>query len=67
VQEFLGDWFGLELSIATINRCIHEFGLASEPVVLDLIEELRQAEIVNLDETPWYQAGMMLWLGAAVT
>jgi IS1 family transposase len=67
VQEFLHDWFGLELSVATINRCIHEFGLASEPVVEDLIEELRQAEIVHLDETPWYQAGAMLWLWVAVS
>jgi IS1 family transposase len=67
VREFLADWFGLELSVATINRCIHEFGLASEPVVLDLIEELRLAEIVNLDETPWYQCGVMLWLWVAVS
>lgn len=67
VREFLIDWFGLELSVATINRCIHEFGLASEPVVEELIEELRHAEIVNLDETPWYQAGAMLWLWVAVS
>lgn len=67
VQEFLRDWLGLSLGVATINRCIHEFGLASEPVALDLIEELRQAEIVHLDETPWYQAGALLWLWVAVS
>ena len=33
IQEFLGDWLGLELGTAMIERCIHEFGRASEPVV----------------------------------
>ena len=33
IQEFLDGWLGLELGTATINRCVHEFGLASEPVV----------------------------------
>ena len=52
VQEFLLDWLGLELEVATINRCIHEFGWASEPVVKELIEEVRASEVVHLDETP---------------
>ena len=55
IQEFLRDWLALELGAATIERCIHEFGLASEPVVEQLIEEIRAAEIVHIDETPWYQ------------
>ena len=55
VREFLLDWLGLELGAATINRCIHEFGRASEPVVEELIEEVRASEVVHLDETPWYQ------------
>jgi hypothetical protein len=67
VQEFLLDWLGLELGVATINRCIHEFGRASEPVVEELIEEVRAAEVVHLDETPWYQQGVLLWLWVAVT
>jgi hypothetical protein len=67
VREFLLDWLGLELGVATINRCIHEFGRASEPVVEELIEEVRAAEVVHLDETPWYQQGTLLWLWVAVT
>ena len=65
--EFLVDWLGVELGAATIERCIHEFGLASEPVVEQLIEEVRAAEIVHLDETPWYQKATLLWLWVAVT
>ena len=67
IQEFLTDWLNLELSTATIERCIHEFGLASQPVVEQLIEDVRAAEIVHLDETPWYQRGVLLWLWVAVT
>ena len=67
IQEFLRDWLDLELGVATIERCIHEFGLASEPVVVRLIEDVRAAEIVHLDETPWYQRGVLLWMWVAVT
>lgn len=67
IQEFLADWLGLELGTASIDRCIREFGLACEPVVEDLIEEIRAAEVVHLDETPWYQRGTLLWLWVATT
>ena len=67
IQEFLRDWLKLELSTATIERCIHEFGLASEPVVDRLIEDVRAADVVHLDETPWYQMGALLWMWVAVT
>src|SRR5208337_4821023 len=67
IQEFLRDWLDLELGVATIERCIHEFGLASEPVVERPIEDVRAAEIVHLDETPWYQRGVLLWMWVAVT
>lgn len=67
IREFLIDWLGLELGTATIERCVHEFGLACEPVVEDLIKELRSAEVVHLDETPWYQQGVLLWLWVATS
>jgi hypothetical protein len=67
IQEFLLDWLGLELGAATINRCVHEFGLASEPVVEQLIQDVRAADIVHLDETPWYQMGKLRWMWVATT
>ena len=33
IQEFLLDWLGLELGVATINQCLHEAGRAVDPVV----------------------------------
>jgi hypothetical protein len=67
IQEFLLDWLGLELGAATLNRCIHEFGLASEPVVEQLLQEVRAAEIVHLDETPWHEKGKLRWMWVATT
>jgi hypothetical protein len=67
IQELLRDWLGLELGAATINRCVHEFGLASEPVVEQLINDMRGAEIVHLDETPWYEKGKLRWMWVAST
>jgi hypothetical protein len=67
IQEFLHDWLGLELGTASINRCVHEFGLASEPAVEQLINEVRAAEVVHVDETPWYQRGALMWMWVAVT
>jgi IS1 family transposase len=67
IGEFLLDWLGLELGKATINRCIHEFGLASEPVVEELIAEVQSAGLANVDETPWYQKGQFLWMWVMVT
>jgi hypothetical protein len=53
IQEFLADWLGLELGTASLDRCIREFGLACEPVVEDLVEQLHGAAVIHLDETPW--------------
>jgi transposase len=64
VQEFLRDWLGLELSVATINRCVHEFGLASEPVVEDLITVIIHIPRVRRRGLPWEWEGEegQLWL-----
>lgn len=67
IREFLGDWLGFELGVASINRCVHEFGLASEPVVETLLKEVQAAPLAYGDETPWYQAGVLCWLWVVTT
>jgi transposase len=63
VQEFLHDWLGLELSTSTINQCIHEAGRAVEPVVdAEVVQTLRNIDLVFADETSWKQDGQLLWL-----
>jgi transposase len=67
IRELLDDWIGVSLSVGTIDRCIREVGIACSPVVEELIEELQSAEIIHLDETPWYEKGKYRWLWVAIT
>jgi transposase len=62
IREFLAVWFGVPLSVGTIDRCIREVGIACEPVVEDLLGDLRQAGVIHADETPWRQHGRLRWL-----
>jgi len=63
IQEFLADWLALELSIATINQCVHEAARAVEPVVeAQLLAEVRASELLHADETSWFEHGQLLWL-----
>lgn len=62
-QEFLADWLGLSLSIATINQCLHEAGRAVAPVVEEqLLAEVRASALLHADETSWKEHGKLLWL-----
>ena len=67
IKEFLAYWMNRELGVATIDRCIREAGIASFPVVEELVKELQEADIVGLDETPWYEKGCVKWLWVAVS
>jgi hypothetical protein len=62
IQEFLSDWLSLELSIGTINRCVHEAGRAAAPVEDQLVKELLDGGHLHADETPWKESGLALWL-----
>ena len=67
IQEFLRDWVQTELNIGTIDRCIREVGIACEPVVEELVEQLQQADILLWHETHWYERGKLYWLWVAIT
>ena len=67
IQRFLKSWYGFDLSIGTICKCIREAGIACCPVVDELIEQLQDAELVHMDETPWYQKGIFCWVWVAIS
>jgi transposase len=67
IREFLAVWFGVPLSVGTLDRCIREVGVACEPVVEDLLGDLRQAGVIHADETPWKQHGRLRWLWVALS
>ena len=63
VREFLSDWLGLSLSTAVINQCVHEAARAVEPVVEhEILEAVRNVELLHADETAWKEHGKLLWL-----
>jgi len=63
IQEFFADWFALQLSVATINQCLHEAGRALEPVVEEqLLVEIGDSDLLHADETSWKERGRLLWL-----
>jgi transposase len=68
IQEFLGDWLGLQLSVATINQCLHEAARALEPVLEEqLLPEVRTSALIHADETSWKEHGRLLWLWVFTT
>ena len=67
IQEFLNDWLQIYLSVGTINQAITEGGRAVEPVEEQLISEVRQSELLYVDETGWKEKGRLVWLWVVVT
>ena len=67
IREFLLTWFGVPLSVGSIDRCIREVGVACEPIVEDLLDEVRAAGIIHADETPWHQGILNRWLWVVLT
>jgi hypothetical protein len=67
IREFLLTWLGVPLSVGSIDRCLREVGVACEPMVEDLLQEVRAAGIIHADETPWYQGVLNCWLWVVLT
>ncbi len=62
IQEFLGEWLGLKLSIGTIHRTLHEAGAAVTPAEAGLVAEVLASGLLYADEKPWPETGQTLWL-----
>ncbi len=62
IQEFLGEWLGLDLSIGTIHQTIHEASAAVAPAEEELIQAVLDSDLLHADETSWPEAQQTLWL-----
>lgn len=67
LQEWLHVWLGLYLSTSTLSQCVHEAGRAVEPLEEALVDQVKQAALVPIDETGWKEGSKGLWLGCFVT
>jgi hypothetical protein len=67
IQEFLSDWLGIQLSKGVINKNILEAGRAVAPLEEALINEIKKAKLIHIDETSWKQLSAKLWLWVFAT
>ena len=52
ISELMVTWLGAPLSVASIDHCIREVGVACEPIAEVLLDEVRAAGIIHADEIP---------------
>ena len=62
IQEFLGEWLGLDLSIGTIHQTIHEASAAVAPAEEELVQAILDSDLLYADETSWPEQDQPLWL-----
>lgn len=65
IKKMLQTWLHITLSTSVINQTIHETARACEPLEQQIIDELNQADLNNVDETPWWERGggsLYLWV-----
>jgi transposase len=55
--ELLGELFGAELASGSVDAIVRRAGEALEAPYAHLLVQLRQAAVVNIDETGWRTAG----------
>lgn len=67
IREFLFEFFGIELSVGTIDKTIREAGRCVAPLEAQLIQELEKSALVYVDETSWKESGNLLWLWVFAT
>jgi len=66
IQEFLLSWLNFDLSVGLICKSIREAGIACYPVVDELIDDLQKEDQIHMDETTWYQKGILCWVWVAI-
>jgi transposase len=62
VRELLWELLGLQLSAGLIDQTIRQSAGQVAPVEDLLLEEIKRAGLLHLDETPWRESGQLLWL-----
>ena len=68
VARFIGQAFKLEAARSTYCRAaVERLGRRAEPAYQQLVEDVREARVVNADETGWKVAGQKSWLWVFTT
>lgn len=62
IREFLIELFDLRLSTGVIDETIREAGRAVAPLDDEMVRDLEAAVLLNVDESPWKERKVLLWL-----
>jgi transposase len=66
VQEFCTSVLGVPISPGGIQRCVDRVSHAIQPHYEATAEQARAAKVNYVDETAWYQHGVLAWLWVMV-
>ena len=66
VQEFCASVLGVPISQGAIQRCVDRVSDAIEPHYEAIAEQARSAKVNYIDESAWYQHGVLAWLWVMV-
>lgn len=66
VQEFCGSVLGVPISQGAIQRAVDRVSEALKPHYEAIAEKARSAPVNYIDETSWYQHGVLAWLWVMV-
>ena len=66
VKEFIESVLGIPISIGGIQRCVDRVSEAILPYYEAFAAKARCSKVNHLDETSWYQHGVLMWLWVMV-
>jgi transposase len=66
VQEFCQSVLGVRLSRGAVQRAVDRVSEAIQPHYAAIAEQARRAQVNYIDETAWYQHGVLAWLWVLV-
>jgi transposase len=66
VQEFCQSVLGVRLSRGAVQRAVDRVSEAIQPHYAAIAEKARRATVNYIDETAWYQHGVLAWLWVMV-
>lgn len=66
VKEFIESVFGIPISVGGIQLCVDRVSRAILPYYKAIAARARNCKVNHLDETSWYQHGVLMWLWVMV-
>ncbi|MDL2354636.1 MAG: transposase [Pseudomonadota bacterium] len=62
IREFLLELFDLRLSTGVIDETVRDAGRAVAPLKEEMVRDIEAAVLLNVDESPWKERKVLLWL-----